>query len=131
MKVVIPFLSKKETDADFLAQATRQAKEVILVLPIDSQNISLGFAASDILTGEELMEDAKKKIGFMRKKCDAVIEWGDTFHRIDHLAKLRNAERIILVQQDNKAFRDLLEKLKNQKEYQTLAFKVEEEPEKP
>lgn len=130
MSVIIPVLSKKEKNPEFLAQALREDREAMLVLPVDLKNQSMGFAASDILSGEELMEEAKRKISFMRKKADYVIEWGEAFHVIDHLAKLRRAQKVVLVKQDHAAFKELVKKLGAETEYRTEIIEVPE-PKEP
>ncbi|MDP2974429.1 MAG: hypothetical protein Q8N60_05230, partial [Candidatus Diapherotrites archaeon] len=73
----------------------------------------------------------KNAIGKKRKTCEDIIEWGDTATKIEHLAMLRNVDKIYLVRQDNqfskKMLRELGEKLPK---LEIEEIKLEEEEKK-
>lgn len=127
MKVLIPLLSKKENSEEFLRKASEKAKEVIVLLPVDTTTASTsGFTATEIAQGQKLMEEIKAKIGRMRKKCESVLEWGQTVKNIDHITRLRGIERIALVKQENEFFKELLKELKKRREYKVEVIEVRE-----
>jgi len=133
-KLLIPLLSKKENDALFLGEALKGIKQVILLLIIDTNNNSktFGFTAMEISQGSTLMEDIAKKVGLKKKKCDTILQWGDTFTIIDHIAKLKRCNFIKIIKQEDENFKNLFEKLKKQRAYKISLFefpvpKVEEE----
>ena len=98
LKVLIPVLSKREDSEEFLKEATVKAKEVLLLLVIDTRSSpSSGFTASEIAQGQKIMDSVNERIGKMRKSCESLLEWGDTMTRIDHTAKLRRVDSIVLL----------------------------------
>ncbi len=117
LKILIPLLSKKENEGEFLEKAIVGATEIILLLIIDTNamNQEFGFAASEISNGNALMEDVKALLGKKRKKADDILEWGDTLTKIDNMAKLRQVNKIVLMKQDNQYFRDLVKNLRKEK----------------
>ena len=127
MKVLIPLISKKEDSEEFLRKASEKAREVIVLLPVDTKTANTsGFTASEIAQGQKLMEEIKAKIGRMRKKCDCILEWGETVKNIDHITRLRGIERIALVKQENEFFKKLLKELKKKREYKVKVIEVSE-----
>ncbi|MEK6973599.1 MAG: hypothetical protein AABW72_06220 [archaeon] len=122
--VLIPLVSKRENDPLFLNEALQGIKQVILLLIVDTNNSSktFGFNAMEISQGSALMEDAAKIIGQKKKKCDTILQWGDTFTVIDHIAKLKQCSFIKMIKQDDENFEKLYDKLKYQKAYKVLLF---------
>lgn len=116
MKVLIPLLSKQENNEDFLDKATAGAKQAILLLVVDTQAMhgQFGFAATEIRQGSMLLEQVKEILGEKRKPYKDIIEWGDTATKIEHIAKLNKADRVIMQKQNNKFFNDLVKNLKKQ-----------------
>jgi len=135
VKTLIPILSKREGNEAFLKKATAKSKEIILLLVIDTRSsMSSGFTATEISQGQKIMKTTKEKIGKMRKACETLLEWGDTFTRIDHTAKLRRANTVALLKQDNQFFKELVEFLKKQKAYKVIVIEApqkEENEKKP
>ncbi len=110
----MPLLSKREASPKFIEAVAANAKEIILLLVIDTSAMvgQFGFAAGEIAQANALMQQVKSALGRKRKTCDDVIEWGDTATKIGHLAQLRAVDRIYLVRQDNQLFRRLLGELR-------------------
>ncbi len=125
-KVLLPLLSKKESNENFLEKVIHKAKEVDVLLIIDTKAMagSFGFVGSEVFAGRKLMDEICKKIGKKRKTGNALLEWGDTFNTIVRVAKLKGSEKIFLIKQNNKYFRDLIDVLKKEKiKFETLNVK--------
>ena len=130
MKVLIPILSKKENNEEFLRKALEKAKEVIVFLPVDSSGATTsGFPMSEIASGQKLMDEITAKVGRMRKRSDSLLEWGDPVKNIDHIARLRGIERIALVKQENEFFKQTVKALKGKKDYKLMVIDVPENSE--
>jgi len=93
----------KEGDQPFLDAATKGCKEIILLFAVDKAEMPgrFGFASSDISKGNKLMESIAEKLKEKKIVCDYVLEWGSTVQKIEHLAKLKKADKIVLYQQYN------------------------------
>ena len=98
MKVLIPLVSKEENDSEFIELATNKAKEIILLLVIDTSAMKgeFGFAASEIMQGNNLMEETKHAIGLKRKTAKAITEWGSTIQKIANIARLQQVNKIAI-----------------------------------
>ncbi|MFH1545192.1 MAG: hypothetical protein ABIE23_03850 [archaeon] len=116
MKILLPLLSRQEFDEVFLEEALKGVKEVVLLLVIDTNAMSgeVGFAASEIMQGNQLMEKVKEVIGKKRKKCTEVTEWGDTARKIVNEAKIHKVNQIVLMKQENHYWSQLEEILRNE-----------------
>ena len=114
LKVLVPLISKREADPAFIETVASGAREIILLLVIDTAAMSgqFGFAAGEISHANALMQEVKGAVGKKRKTCDDVIEWGDTLTKVEHFALLRNVDKLFLVEQDNQFFKKLLNDLK-------------------
>lgn len=114
LKVLVPLLSKREADPLFIEAVAGKAKHVILLLVIDTNSMigQFGFATGEIAAGNALMEQVKTAFGKKRKKCNDVIEWGDTATKIGHLALLHKADRIFAVKQGNQFYQKVIKQLK-------------------
>ena len=116
MKIVIPLLSKQENNEDFLEKAVEGAKEIIVLLVIDTEAMpgQFGYAATEIRHGNMLIEEIKERLEEKKKQCNDIIEWGNTLTKIDHIARLQKADKIVLQKQENKFFKDLVKELKKE-----------------
>jgi len=116
MAVLIPLLSEKENDEEFLEQALKGTKEVILLIVVDADSKEeFGFAASHIKTARLVMEEVKATIGKKRKRSEDIIEWGDTKNKIMNIALLRKVDCVILKKQENQYFDELVKNLEKEK----------------
>ncbi|MBN2067743.1 MAG: universal stress protein [Candidatus Diapherotrites archaeon] len=130
MKVLVPVLSQKEASPEFIERLSSKAKEIIVLLVIDTKAMSgqFGFAAGEIAHANALMQQLKEAIGKKKKTCEDLMEWGDTFTKIEHTAMLKQADKIILVWQDNQFFKKLLKDLKEKlPKIEIETVKLEEE----
>lgn len=121
-KVLIPLLSKKENNLAFLEQATKNAKEIILLLIIDKRELfgQFGFAASEIMQGTHLLEELQNKLKENGKHATDIQEWGETETKIEHIAMLQQVDKVFLLEQENEYFKNLVKQLKK-----TLGNKIE------
>lgn len=125
MKVLIPLLSGKENNGEFLKKACEKAKEVIVFLPVDTAGkATSGFTMTEIAQGQKLAGEITLRIGRMRKKAESLLEWGDTLKNIDHVARLRGIERIALLKEDNEFFKQTVRKLKKKRGYKVKVISV-------
>lgn len=110
IKVLVPLLSKREAEPAFINLVASKAREVILLLVIDTNAMSgeFGFATNEIAVGNALMQKTKIGLGKKKKTCNDVIEWGNTANKIEHLAMLHMVDKIYVVKQDNHFFKKLL-----------------------
>jgi hypothetical protein len=131
LKVLIPLLSGQENNPEFLEKALDGAKQLVVLLPIDTNAMvgRFGFAATEIRQGNLLSEEIRKAAEERGIACSEITEWGDTLSKIDHIAQLEKANCIRLLKQDNHYFRELLKKLKekSRKKIETISLP---EPEK-
>ena len=129
MRVLVPLLSKKEDSEEFVERVTAKAKEIILLIVIDTAAMSgqFGFAAGEIAQANALMQKVKNAVGKKRKTCEDIIEWGDTATKIQHLAMLKEVDKIYLVRQDNQLSKKLLRELQEKlPKLEIEAVKLEE-----
>ncbi|MCR4335973.1 MAG: hypothetical protein NUV57_05580 [archaeon] len=116
MTVLIPLLSEKENDEEFLEQALKGTKDIILLIVVDANSKEeFGFATSHIQTARIVMEDVKTSIGKRRKRAEDIIEWGDTKNKIMNIALLRKVDKVILKKQENHYFEELVKNLRKEK----------------
>ncbi len=116
MKILIPLLSEKENEREFIEKASKGATEIILLLVVDpSPKERFGFAASFLQKGRAVMEGAKKLLGEKRKSCEEIVEWGDTQGKILNMALLRKVDKIVFYRQDNQYFNEMLNRLIKEK----------------
>lgn len=117
MKVLIPLLSKDESNEQFLGKASEKADQVTLLTVIDtmSGNEKFGFTAGQIGASSSLAEKMKKKLKETVKEIDQVLEWGDTLTKIEQIAKLKKVDLIAMKKQQNQFFEQLVEHLKERK----------------
>jgi hypothetical protein len=115
-KILIPLISKEETSNAFIEKAVKGAKEIILLLVIDTNAMhnSFGFAASEIRQGNMLIEDLKYLLKKKKKHVEEIIEWGNTATKIIQLTKLKEIQAIVLKKQENHFFNELVEKLRKE-----------------
>jgi len=116
MKILLPVLSEKENDEEFLDLALKGAKETIILIVVDADSKEeFGFAASHIQRARAVMDQIKITLGKKRKSSEEILEWGDTNSKILNLALLRKVDKIVLKKQENDYFETLVKKLKKEK----------------
>lgn len=117
MKVMIPLLSKKENDLEFLEQAVKGAKEVVMLVVVDNSlsESDFGFALKQMAQANSLLAEVKGIVGAKRKKAIDILEWGNTISKIANISKLREIDKVVLQMQEGKKFDELLAALEKEK----------------
>lgn len=113
MKVLIPLISRNESNPEFIDKAVKGTDEVLLLIVIDKDD---SLKASDISSSTHFLEEVKKMIGKKRKKCEDLTEWGNTTAKIKSTAIINKVNKIVLLKQENQFFEDLIQELKKEKE---------------
>lgn len=127
MKILLPILSGKETNKEFLKTAFKDADEAVLVLVIDQDAMAgvFGFATNEIRRGNDLIEELKMKVKKKKIKVDEVVEWGNTARKIENIIQLKNADKVVLVEQENEYFEKLVKELKEKVKIPVEIIKIE------
>jgi hypothetical protein len=122
MKVLVPLLSGKENSNEFINTVSKNADKIILLQIIDREFMNkTSTAMGEIMQFSTIMSEIKKKIGLKRKSCDEITEWGSASKKILSIAIIQEIDKIVLVEQDNKFFEDLIKDLKKNKlKYETI-----------
>ena len=92
MKVLIPVISGKEASPAFLEQASKGAKSIIILFVVEPSMMS-----SEISHGSAVMREMRDALGKKRKKCEEIMEWGDTIRKITGTARLNNICKVALM----------------------------------
>jgi hypothetical protein len=113
-KVLIPLLNNNEEENAFLEAASGGITEAVLVLVIDTGAMTgkFGFAASQIAHGNETIGKCKSVLAARGIQVEDVEEWGDTFSKINTVAKLKRIRDITVKNQDNHYFKNLVKMLR-------------------
>lgn len=116
MKVLVPLLSGKENDKEFVEAFTKQVDEVVLLQIVDKDfKDRTASAIGGMRQSRVAMEEIKKVVGAKKKKCTELIEWGSTIQKIHAIAVIQKVDRVFLVKQENQFFDDILKELKKDK----------------
>jgi len=131
-KILIPVLSKRESEKEFLEQLPENAKEIFLLLVIDTDTMlgKFGFAAGDIASGNALIQEIKKTLEKKGRKCIEAEEWGNTERKIMQLAQLKQADLIMLVKQENDFYKKLVKKITEETKIPTMEIVLSEKQKK-
>jgi hypothetical protein len=120
MKALVPILGREEWRPEFINKALEKAGELVLLSVIDRSDLNgkFGFAATEIMQANKIMEGIETELKKMKVKVESIVEWGNTALKIDHIARLKKCDFIFLKKQKTKYFTDLvkeLEKIKDKK----------------
>ncbi|MBN1940876.1 MAG: hypothetical protein JW772_01705 [Candidatus Diapherotrites archaeon] len=112
-RILIPILSKKENNRLFVESIPEEAKEIFLLLTIDTELMpgQFGFAASDIAGGNALMQSLEEIFSAKNRRCIALEEWGKTERKILQIAQLKKIDEIYLVKQANQFYEQLVQEM--------------------
>lgn len=132
MKVLVPLLTGKENNEDFVSAFTNKVDEVILLQIVDKDfKDRTASAIGGMRITRVAMEEIKKIVGSKKKKCTEHIEWGSTLKKIHSIAILQKVDKVFLVKQENQFFEDILKELKKDKvAVEVIEVKDTEEEEK-
>jgi len=114
--ILLPILSEKENNEEFLEKALKGTREVILLIVVDTESKEdFGFTTAHIHSARTTLEEIKITIGKKRKKCEDILEWGNTFNKIMNIALIKKVDKVILKKQENQLFEELVKNLKKEK----------------
>ncbi len=122
MKVLAPIISGKENSEDYINAISKGADKVIVLQIIDRDFMNKTSAAmGEVMQFSTLLSDIKKKLGKKRKPCDEITEWGSTIKKILSISIIQKIDKVILVEQENEFFKEILNELKKNKiKYETI-----------
>ena len=116
MNVLAPLISGKESSEGYVDAITNKVDKIILLQIIDRDFMAeTSKAMGEVMQSSTMMETLRQKIGKKRKTCEEITEWGHTTKKIMAIALIQNVDKVILVEQDNKFFKDMLKELKKNK----------------
>ena len=114
--ILLPILSENENNNEFLEKALKGTGEIILLIVVDTESKEdFGFTTSHIHSARAVLEQIKLTIGKKRKRCEDILEWGNTFNKIMNIALIKKVDKVILKKQENQLFDELVKKLKKEK----------------
>ena len=129
MKVLAPLLTGKESSSEYIEAITTKVDKIILLQIIDKEFMRKTSAAmSEVMHVHSLMDEMRKEVGAKRKSCDEITEWGKTTQKIASIALLQEVDKVVMVEQKNKFFDEIINMLKKQKiKYELIKVREKEE----
>jgi predicted CoA-binding protein len=94
---LVPILTDQENDPAFLAKL-KECTKLVMIFVVDKtflNHVPAGFAGSRIQSAQDVMDDIKKKIPQNINVKD-LVEWGIWYDKLENLARLENADEIIM-----------------------------------
>lgn len=98
MKKLVPVLTGKEEDSNFIEKIKEDCEEIILLYVVerdDVEEVPAGFAGSRIKDGEETMEQIEEKLS-SSIDTEKNIEWGNPAEKVKASAVVKNVDRVTL-----------------------------------
>ena len=132
MNILVPLLSGKEDNPEFIKAITANGKKIILLQIVDKEFLTkTSTAMGEVMQNQALLTKVKKSIQAKKKKVEEITEWGTTIKKILSIAILQKVDKVFLVKQDNQFFGDILKAMKKEKiPYEIIEVKDEEKKEK-
>lgn len=132
MIILVPLLSGKEDNPEFINAITAKGKKIILLQIVDKEFLSkTSTAMGEVMQNHTLLTKVKKLIQSKKKNVEEVTEWGLTIKKILSIAILQKVDKVFLIKQNNQFFGDILKAMDKQKvSYEIIEIKTEEKKEK-
>ncbi len=129
VKVLVPLLTGKEKENDFVEAFTSKVDEIIVLQIIDKDFMNkTASTIGEMRQSRVVMEEVKKIVGLKKKKYSEATEWGSTINKIISLAVLQKVDKVFFVNQQNQFFGDILKELKKNKiQYEVIDVVGKEE----
>ena len=116
MKVLVPLLTGKENNSEFIEAFTNKVDEVILLQIADKEFMNKTSAAiGEVRQLNKVMEEIRKAVGSKKKKCSEITELGSTVKKILGLAILQKVDKVVLVKENTQFFAEVTKELKKNK----------------
>lgn len=96
MKRLIPILTGKENDPQFIKEVTDECDKLILLHVVQREEVEevpAGFAGSRIKKGEDIMEEIAEEVG-PYLEVEINMEWGELERKLLAVAKINNVDEI-------------------------------------
>jgi hypothetical protein len=132
MIILVPLLSGKEDNPEFINAITARGKKIILLQIVDKEFLAkTSTAMGEVMQNHALLTKVKKSIQSKKKTVEEITEWGTTIKKILSIAILQKVDKVFLVKQNNQFFGDILKAMDKEKvPYEVIEVKVEEKKEK-
>jgi len=94
---VVPILTEQENSPEFL-ERLKECNKLIILFVVDKtvlNHVPAAFSGSRINAAQQVMEDIKKKLP-QNILIKDFVEWGDWYEKIENIARLENADEIIM-----------------------------------
>ena len=94
---IVPILTEQENSTEFL-ERLKECNKLIMIFVVDKtvlNHVPAAFSGSRINSAQQVMEDIKKKLPQNTLVKD-FVEWGDWYEKIENIARLENADEIIM-----------------------------------
>lgn len=132
MIILVPLLSGKEDNPEFINAITSKGKKIILLQIVDKEFLAkTSTAMGEVMQNHALLTKVKKSIQSKKKTVEEITEWGATIKKIFSIAILQKVDKVFLVKQKNQFFEDILKAMDKEKiPYEVIEVKVEEKKEK-
>ena len=116
MHILAPLISGKENDSKYIDAVTKGAYKVTVLQIIDRDFMNkTSTAMGEVMHFSQLMHEVKKSIGQKRKTCQEITEWGSTVKKILGISLIQQVDKVVLINQKNKFFEDIVKDLKKNK----------------
>ncbi|HNV01187.1 MAG TPA: hypothetical protein PKK60_02045 [archaeon] len=132
MIILVPLLSGKEDNPEFINAITSKGKKIVLLQIVDKEFLAkTSTAMGEVMQNHALLTKVKKSIQSKKKTVEEITEWGTTIKKILSIAILQKVDKVFLVKQKNQFFEDILKAMDKEKiPYEVIEVKVEEKKEK-
>lgn len=116
MHILAPLISGKENNELYVDAITKGVDKVTLLQIVDRDFMAKASTAmGEVMQFSKVMNELKKSIGLKRKSCNEITEWGHTINKIVSISIIQKIDKVVLIEQDNKFFEDILKELKKNK----------------
>lgn len=132
MIILVPLLSGKEDNLEFVNAICARGKKIILLQIVDQEFLAkTSTAMGEVMQNHTLLTKVKKSIQSKKKSVEEITEWGATIKKILSIAILQKVNKVFLVKQNNQFFGDILKAMDKEKiPYEIIEVKVENKKEK-
>lgn len=96
MERLIPILTGKENDSEFIDKVTEDCDKLILLHVVqreEMEDVPAGFAGSRIKKGEEVMEEISKEVS-QYLEVEKNMEWGNPIQKIIAISQLKDVDEV-------------------------------------
>ena len=116
MHILAPLLSGREDSDEYVEAITKGVEKITLLQVIDKDFMNKTSAAmGEVMHFSSLLNELRKKIGQKRKTCNEITEWGHTAKKILAIALIKQADKVVFVDQKTEFMKEILGELKKNK----------------